>query len=541
MVGDLADRARLDELLAQRRFAAVVHCAAHIWVGESVREPAQYYRQQHRQRDRPVRPVRHGTASAAWSSLRPPPSMASPSVALIDESQPLGADQPLRRLQDDERARAGRHGAAARPALRHPALLQRRRRRRRCADRRGDAGQRATWSRSPARPRCGLRPGMAINGTDYPTPDGTCIRDYVHVDDLARAHLLALAASGRTAARRWWPIAATATASRVREVLDTVRRVTGVEFPIEEGPRRPGRSGGAGRRQPAHPGAAGLGAAPRRSRLYRRHRLALGAAAAGELRGWSRAPDRAGRRDCRQPRNCRKSAARCTHASAGQGGAQAVRSLPRSCWRLSGLRALLAGPVAAQDAGPRRPRRPRRAAGTAAAPSPGSRHDGPAAPAPRHAAPRPPRGDLQALISTLEDEPARAELIARLRALTAHSRVCRRDRLSRPRAGLGRRRGRRAGRPARPGAGRRDRTRPSSCRSCRLVWRQLTEPDQPAMLVLDRPADRRRRAARASSPACWCGHAAGLARSPGPAAARGQTQGADQGVRWPIWPSTSPP
>src|SRR3712207_9423131 len=38
----------------------------------------------------------------------------------------------------------------------------------------------------------GLRPGMRINGTDYPTPDGTCIRDYVHVDDLARAHLLAL-------------------------------------------------------------------------------------------------------------------------------------------------------------------------------------------------------------------------------------------------------------------------------------------------------------------------------------------------------------
>src|SRR3712207_8311194 len=37
----------------------------------------------------------------------------------------------------------------------------------------------------------GLRPGMRINGTDYPTPDGTCIRDYVHVDDLARAHLLA--------------------------------------------------------------------------------------------------------------------------------------------------------------------------------------------------------------------------------------------------------------------------------------------------------------------------------------------------------------
>ena len=66
----------------------------------------------------------------------------------------------------------------------------------------------------------------------------------------------------------------------VREVLDTARRVTGVAFPIEEGPRRPGDPADPGRRQPPAPGAARLGAAPRRPRLHRRHRLALGAAAA---------------------------------------------------------------------------------------------------------------------------------------------------------------------------------------------------------------------------------------------------------------------
>jgi UDP-glucose 4-epimerase len=80
---------------------------------------------------------------------------------------------------------------------------------------------------------------MRVNGTDYPTPDGTCVRDYVHVDDLARAHVEALAhlAGG----------GASFTANcgyghgfSVREVLDTVRRITGVGFEIQEGPRRPG-------------------------------------------------------------------------------------------------------------------------------------------------------------------------------------------------------------------------------------------------------------------------------------------------------------
>jgi UDP-glucose 4-epimerase len=80
---------------------------------------------------------------------------------------------------------------------------------------------------------------MFINGTDYPTPDGTCIRDYVHVDDLARAHLLALTHLDDGGAS----LVANCGYGHgfsVREVLDTSRRVTGVAFPIEEGPRREG-------------------------------------------------------------------------------------------------------------------------------------------------------------------------------------------------------------------------------------------------------------------------------------------------------------
>jgi UDP-glucose 4-epimerase len=80
---------------------------------------------------------------------------------------------------------------------------------------------------------------MRVNGTDYPTPDGTCVRDYVHVDDLARAHVAALdhlAGGGE-------PLTLNCGYGHgfsVREVIDAVRRVTGVEFPVEVGPRRPG-------------------------------------------------------------------------------------------------------------------------------------------------------------------------------------------------------------------------------------------------------------------------------------------------------------
>jgi UDP-glucose 4-epimerase len=80
--------------------------------------------------------------------------------------------------------------------------------------------------------------GVRINGVDYPTPDGTCVRDYIHVSDLADAHLLALgsAAAGR---HRVYNLGSGAGFS-VREVIDTCRSVTGRDIPEQEAPRRPG-------------------------------------------------------------------------------------------------------------------------------------------------------------------------------------------------------------------------------------------------------------------------------------------------------------
>jgi UDP-glucose 4-epimerase len=84
----------------------------------------------------------------------------------------------------------------------------------------------------------GVRETFAIYGEDYPTPDGTCIRDYVHVDDLAEAHLLALAAAA-AGEHRIYNLGNGAGFS-VLDVVEAVRRVTGHPVPTEVGSRRPG-------------------------------------------------------------------------------------------------------------------------------------------------------------------------------------------------------------------------------------------------------------------------------------------------------------
>ena len=97
----------------------------------------------------------------------------------------------------------------------------------------------------------GRRACIRIYGDDYPTPDGTCIRDYIHVSDLAEAHLLALdALEGADAcnARLIFNLG-NGQGFSVREVIESARRVTGHPIPAEVHPRRPGDPGRAGRQQ----------------------------------------------------------------------------------------------------------------------------------------------------------------------------------------------------------------------------------------------------------------------------------------------------
>jgi UDP-glucose 4-epimerase len=88
----------------------------------------------------------------------------------------------------------------------------------------------------------GRRPSIRIYGGDYPTPDGTCIRDYIHVSDLAEAHLLALSALGEATEKQDSLIYnfGNGKGFSVRDVVESARRVTGHPIPAEVNPRRPG-------------------------------------------------------------------------------------------------------------------------------------------------------------------------------------------------------------------------------------------------------------------------------------------------------------
>jgi UDP-glucose 4-epimerase len=85
----------------------------------------------------------------------------------------------------------------------------------------------------------GKRENIQIFGTDYPTPDGTCLRDYVHVDDLSRAHIAVFDKLDEPGAALFYNLG-TGTPTSVREVIAAVEKVTGMKVPVVEKPRRPG-------------------------------------------------------------------------------------------------------------------------------------------------------------------------------------------------------------------------------------------------------------------------------------------------------------
>ena len=86
----------------------------------------------------------------------------------------------------------------------------------------------------------GRRPEVQILGVDYPTPDGTCLRDYIHVTDLARAHVIGMKALIEGRVKSQAINLGTGSGFSVREVIDTIRRVTKKDFTVREVPRRPG-------------------------------------------------------------------------------------------------------------------------------------------------------------------------------------------------------------------------------------------------------------------------------------------------------------
>jgi UDP-glucose 4-epimerase len=86
----------------------------------------------------------------------------------------------------------------------------------------------------------GELPFVTVFGVDYPTTDGTCVRDYIHVEDLARAHVLALQAVADHPGCRSYNLGCGGAGYSVRQVIDTARKITGRPVPVREAARRPG-------------------------------------------------------------------------------------------------------------------------------------------------------------------------------------------------------------------------------------------------------------------------------------------------------------
>ena len=234
IVGDVGDRPALDRALAEVQPQAVMHFAAFIEAGESMQIPEKYFR--------------NNTASAltlleAVLAHKVPRFVFSSTAALygtpektpIEETAPLhptnvyGESKLLVEQMLDWLHRI--HG------LRYASL-----RYFNVAGAAGDQGE-DHHPESHLIPLAfqvalGTRNEFSIFGTDYPTPDGTCIRDYIHVSDLAAAHLLVLEALKQQ--DRLIYNLGNGQGFSVREVIETVRRVTGRPIPAKECPRRPG-------------------------------------------------------------------------------------------------------------------------------------------------------------------------------------------------------------------------------------------------------------------------------------------------------------
>jgi len=235
--GDLSDKPLLDEVLQQHQFDAVIHFASHIQVGESVTDPKKYYSNNFvntlslmdTMRERGVNNLIFSSTAAIFGE---------PLYSPIDEKHPKSPINPYGRtkyfieevLADYEKAYGFNsvclryfNAAGADPATeigeRHepethliPLVLQ---------------------------SVSGRRPSIKVFGSDYDTPDGTCIRDYVHVNDLCSAHLLALHKLLKHGGRYAYNLG-NGSGFSVQEVIAACENVTGRPIIVEHVPRRDG-------------------------------------------------------------------------------------------------------------------------------------------------------------------------------------------------------------------------------------------------------------------------------------------------------------
>ncbi|MHB1514797.1 MAG: UDP-glucose 4-epimerase GalE [Acidiferrobacteraceae bacterium] len=242
IVGDAGDTDKVRALLRERGIISVVHFAGHIVVPESVRDPLKYYHNNTAvSRNLMEASVAEGVTEFVFSSsaavygipAKVPADEETPTAPI----SPYGASKLMTEwmLRDLAVATVGSQRPFRYIALRYFNVAGAR-----LDGRLGQATPDATHLiKTACLVACGLRSHIDIFGTDYDTPDGTCIRDYIHVEDLAAAHLLALRYLGDGKSAQILNCGY-GRGSSVREVIEMVRRVSGQAVPVQEAGRRAG-------------------------------------------------------------------------------------------------------------------------------------------------------------------------------------------------------------------------------------------------------------------------------------------------------------
>jgi UDP-glucose 4-epimerase len=243
-VGDCTDRVFLEKVFSQESIDGVIHFAALKSVGESIANPEQYHQNNVGSLEAVLdAALRYNVRAFVFSSsatvygepdVLPIPETAprKPATSPYGETKQICED----RLQEAASNHDTLHSIALRyfnPIGAHPSGL---------------IGELPIGTPNNLVPyltqtAAGLREQLTIHGNDYPTPDGTCIRDYLHVMDLATAHIAALEAlSSGAKPRPAYDVynVGTGRGTSVQELLDTFTQATGVPVPHIIGPRRPG-------------------------------------------------------------------------------------------------------------------------------------------------------------------------------------------------------------------------------------------------------------------------------------------------------------
>ncbi|UUP18826.1 UDP-glucose 4-epimerase GalE [Nitratireductor thuwali] len=237
VVGDIADQKLVEETIERCSIDAIIHFAGSIIVPESVADPLGYYLNNTvKSRALIESAVRTGVRHFIFSSTAA--VYGTPQANPVSEEEPLKPESPYgtSKLMTELMLRdtAAAHDFAY-TALRYFNVCG--------ADPKLRTGQSTKGATHLIKVACetatGKRPQMEVFGDDYPTRDGTCVRDYIHVSDLVNAHYLALerlrAGGGSLMANCGY-----GRGYSVLDVIDTVKRVSGTDFAVKRSARRPG-------------------------------------------------------------------------------------------------------------------------------------------------------------------------------------------------------------------------------------------------------------------------------------------------------------